>query len=264
MDKIIIDNTYGNNSLNVNKDSYILIKDDVQTKAFEFNIIDCKVTIIDMSKILEKKINFTNSDVNVVEVVNENNNKTLEMINTNSYVEYNIIDLLDNDINYNIDEKINNEGSSSNINIASISYKNKNKDYKIYTSNLCKNTKSEINCFGIVKDKSLLNYDVSSFIKNGAKQSVVRQSSNILLFDEDSVGKNNPILLIEENDVKASHGSSIGKIDDDTLFYLCSRGLNKNEATNLICLGKVEYLINKIEDESIKESLVSKFKERMS
>ena len=72
------------------------------------------------------------------------------------------------------------------------------------------------------------------------------------------------ILLIEENDVKASHGSSIGKIDDETMFYLCSRGLSKSDATNLICLGKVEYLINKIDDKEIKESLINKFKERMS
>ena len=63
--------------------------------------------------------------------------------------------------------------------------------------------------------------------------------------------------------MKASHGSSIGKIDDDTMFYLCSRGLTKNEATNLICLGKVEYLIKKISDEKIKESLVNNFRERL-
>ena len=91
----------------------------------------------------------------------------------------------------------------------------------------------------------------------------MRQNSNILLFDKNSLGKNNPVLLIEENDVKASHGSSIGKIDDDTMFYLCSRGLSKIEATNLICLGKVEYLMNKINDEKIKELVVNNFKERM-
>jgi hypothetical protein len=107
------------------------------------------------------------------------------------------------------------------------------------------------------------NYDVKSYIAKGAKKAVVRQNSNILLFDEASLGKNNPILIIEENDVKASHGSSVGKIDDDTMFYLCSRGLTRNEATNLICLGKMEYLIKKIEDNDIKESLIRDFKERM-
>ena len=47
------------------------------------------------------------------------------------------------------------------------------------------------------------------------------------------------------------------------MFYLCSRGLSKNEATNLICLGKLEYLIKKIEDSSIRDLLINDFKERM-
>ena len=264
MDKIVVDNTFGKNVLNINKDSHVIINGDVQTNSFEFNIIDCKVTIIDMSKIVEKKINFENSEADIVEIVNENETEKLILKNNKSNVEYNVIDLLDTNINYVMNQETSGEEAVNIINIASISYKSKNKDYKINTSNLNRNTKNEINCFGIVKDKSLLNYDVSSFIENGAKKSVVRQSSNILLFDEESIGKNNPILLIEENDVKASHGSSIGKIDADTMFYLCSRGLSKSEATNLICLGKVEYLINKIEDKEIKESLISKFKERMS
>ena len=83
------------------------------------------------------------------------------------------------------------------------------------------------------------------------------------MFDKESKGESDPVLVIEENDVKASHGSSIGKIDDDTMFYLCSRGLSKSEATNLICLGKVQYLINKIDDTDVKELLISNFKERM-
>lgn len=264
MDKIIINNTFDSNILNINKDSYVVINEDVQTNDFEFNIIDCRVTIIDRSKIENKTIKFNNSEAIVIEIVSENTNKSLNITNSKSSVEYNIIDLLDNDVKYIINGDVDSNYASTNINIASISYKDKNKNYKVNTSNLEGNSTSEISCFGIVKDKSVLNYDVNSFIKNGAKKSVVRQNSNILLFDEESVGKNNPVLLIEENDVKASHGSSIGKIDDDTMFYLCSRGLNKSEATNLICLGKVEYLINKINDESIKESLINKFKERMS
>jgi len=264
MDRLVIDSSFKSNSITLSKDSYVVIKEDVQANDFEFNIIDCKATIIDMSKVVNKILSFSNSDAVVVEIVNDSKPKLLCLNNSNSIVEYNIIDLLDTDIKYSIKDEIVSENSKININVASISYKNKNKDYKVDTFNLCRDSINEINCFGIVKDKSVLNYDVSSFIKNGAKKSVVRQNSSILLFDEESVGKNNPILLIEENDVKASHGSSIGKIDDETMFYLCSRGLSKSEATNLICLGKVEYLINKIDDKEIKESLVNKFKERMS
>lgn len=264
MDKIIIDSSYNESELLFDKDSYILIKDDVQAKNLKLNIMNCNVTIVDMSSANNKIFNFDNSKGVVIEVVNNNYSKLLNLKNNKSEVEYNILDLINSDIEYLIEDEIIGVNGRINMNIASISYKNTNKNYKINTSNLVGSTFNEISCFGIVKDKSVLNYDVSSFIKNGAKQANVRQNSNILLFDDESLGKNNPVLLIEENDVKASHGSSIGKIDDEIMFYLCSRGLSRNEATNLICLGKVGHLINKIDDESIKESLINKFKERMS
>lgn len=258
MDKITINSK---ENIIINKDGSYLLDEEIQAKNYNINIIDCKATIIDLSKCINKSINIKNSSVTIVEAIDNSYSKTLKIDNDNSTLDYNIIDLYNDSVLYDINEFIN-KGKTA-INIASISYKDKNKNYKIKTSNLESYSVNEINCFGIVKDNSLLNFDVSSFIKNGAKKATVRQNSNILLFDETSIGKNNPILIIEENDVKASHGSSIGKIDDDTLFYLCSRGLSKNEATNLICLGKMEYLINKINDTSIKESLINKFKERM-
>lgn len=261
MDRLVLTKDCSTN-LTIDKDSYIVINDDVQATNLEINILDCEATIINLGKCANKSFTFKNSNVTLVEVINDKNLNSLKLINDKSNVDYSIIDLYDESINYKIEENSVSEGSNT-INIASVCYKNKTKNYVINTENNKGNSINEINCFGIVKDKSVLNYDVSSFIEKGAKQSVVRQNSNILLFDENSLGKNNPILLIEENDVKASHGSSIGKIDDDTMFYLCSRGLTRTEATNLICLGKLEYLIKKIDDEKIKETLINNFKERM-
>ena len=261
MDRIIISKESANN-LTVTKDSYVIINDEVQTNLFEINIIDCNVTIIDMSSCENKFYNFKNSQATLIEIINNKDRRTLNIDNDGSNIEYNIVDLCDYDVDYKIKEQCFKEGQC-NINIACVCYKNKNKKYVVDTGNMTSNTLNEVNCFGIVKDKSVLNYEVTSLIVNGAKGSVVKQNSNILLFDEKSLGKNNPVLLIEENDVKASHGSSIGKIDDETMFYLCSRGLSKKEATNLICLGKVGHLIKKIKDEEIKERLVNNFKERM-
>ena len=261
MDRLVLTKDSATN-LTIDKNSYVVISDDVQAPNLEINILDCEATIINLGKCENKSFTFKNSNVTLVEVINDKNLSSLNMVNDRSNVDYSIIDLYDENINYKVEEKSISEGNNI-INIASVCYKNKTKNYVISTANNKGNSVNEVNCFGIVKDKSILNYDVSSFIEKGAKQSVVRQNSNILLFDENSLGKNNPILLIEENDVKASHGSSIGKIDDDTMFYLCSRGLTRSEATNLICLGKLEYLIKKIDDEKIKETLINNFKERM-
>ena len=70
------------------------------------------------------------------------------------------------------------------------------------------------------------------------------------------MGVNNPVLEIEENEVKANHGSSIGMIDEETLFYLTSRGINEKDARDLVSLGKINYIIDTIKDEKIKEDLL--------
>lgn len=262
MDKLVVSKDTSLN-LNITNNTYVIVDNEVQAKEINFNIMDCKATIINKGKCDVKNIVAKDSKVTFIDISEANNSKLI-LENYGSLVDFNIIDLNDNDVSYFIEANDLELNSNNIINIASVCYKNKNKNYTINTKNLEFNTVNEVNCFGIVKDESILNYDVTSFIKKGAKQSVVRQNSKILLFDEKSIGKNNPILEIEENDVKASHGSSIGKIDDDTMFYLCSRGLSKNEATNLICLGRVEYLIKKIDDEEVKEVLINNFKERMN
>lgn len=247
----------------ISQDTYLYLGEEFDKDEVQIFIDNCNCEIIDQANIIRKTFNVKNSNVTIVQINDNVQNQSIDIINDGSKIEYNIIDLINDDLLCHIKQENIAIGSTNNINVGSVCYNGKNKKYIINTANLNKQTNNEITCFGIVQDTSSLNYDVTSFIKNGAKKSIVRQNSNILLFDKTSLGKNNPILVIEENDVKASHGSSIGKIDDDTMFYLCSRGLSKKDATNLICLGKMQYLINKIKDNSVKESLINKFKERM-
>ena len=261
MNKVVLNKNFRENLLAFTDDTLVLVEEDVEIDELNFKIQNCNFMMIDRSNI-NKVFEFENCTANIVEVFKESSNKLLNVRNNNSEVEYNIIDLTDGSLQYMIDEDVSNKGNSI-LNVASVCYKDKQKKFLVNTSNIDGYTNSVINCFGIVKDNSSLQYDVTSFIKNGAKKASVKQSSNILLFDKESVGENNPILIIEENDVKASHGSTIGKIDDDTMFYLCSRGLSKIEATNLICIGKIENLLNKITDDAMKEVVIQEFKERM-
>lgn len=230
---------------------------DTHAKDITLNINKCRAIITDISSSC-KNINVVNGELEYSYIKNKgfscNNN-----INVNGgKCVINVIDLdKDNSINnYLVD--VNDEYSEFEINIASIAKGDVNKDYKIYSKNNVMDTKVKIDCFGIVEGKSSLKYDITSFIKHGAKRSVVNQNSKILLFDKESVGVNNPILEIEENDVKANHGSSIGMIDEETLFYLTSRGIKESVARELVSMGKITYLIEKIKDEKIKQELLER------
>ena len=240
--------------INIDKDCEIVL--DTQSKEIEVNINKCKVVISDMS--------FSNKIININEgeldycFIKKNGEVNTNQININSSsVKVRVLDLYKENSKIDYQINLNSEESNFDLSIASISKKNVNKSYKIKTNNNVRYTNAKIDCFGIVEDKSSLEYDITSFIKKGAKQSIVNQNSKILLFDKESIGINNPILEIEENDVKANHGSSIGMIDEETLFYLTSRGISESDARNLVSIGRVSYLIDEVKDEKIKKDLLN-------
>lgn len=71
-------------------------------------------------------------------------------------------------------------------------------------------------------------------IEKGSKHSSCHQKNRCLTMDSPKKAKVLPVLNIDENDVEASHSLSCGTIDEEVLFYMNSRGLNKNESLNLI------------------------------
>jgi Fe-S cluster assembly protein SufD len=85
-----------------------------------------------------------------------------------------------------------------------------------------------------------------------------RQLSRGVVMDNESKITAKPILLIDEYDCFASHGATIGKMSDDDLFYLMSRGLTKNEAFFLILGGIIKPFIDKLPLDNLKEEIMNK------
>ena len=94
-------------------------------------------------------------------------------------------------------------------------------------------------------------------IEKGMKQANAFQTLKGIITSDLAVVEVNPILLIDEYDVKAGHGATVGKIEEDVLYYLMSRGLNKKEAEKLIINGFLKPVIDEIDDEPLKERFVS-------
>ena len=74
--------------------------------------------------------------------------------------------------------------------------------------------------------------------------------------DDEAKITSKPILLIDEFDVIANHGASIGKMSDDSLFYLMSRGLTKKDAFLLVLNGIINAFIEKIFNEELKNEII--------
>ncbi|MDE6241879.1 MAG: SufD family Fe-S cluster assembly protein [Anaeroplasmataceae bacterium] len=126
-----------------------------------------------------------------------------------------------------------------------------------------KETSSNISNFGVSLNKGEILFDTTGqIIKGMAKSKCVQLSKGIVMDDVSSV-TSKPILLIDEYDVVANHGASIGKMSDESLFYLMSRGLTRQEAFLLILEGIVHPFIEKITDEKLKLSVNEKIEQLM-
>jgi Fe-S cluster assembly protein SufD len=100
-------------------------------------------------------------------------------------------------------------------------------------------------------------------ILKGMKQADAYQSLKGIIASDQAIIEVNPILLIDEYDVKAGHGATIGKLDENSVYYLMSRGLTRKDAERLMINGFLNPIISEIEDEPLKERFVSLVNQRL-
>lgn len=116
---------------------------------------------------------------------------------------------------------------------------------------------------GIVKDKGYLYIDGIGKIHQGMNQANSKQTTHIINLSDDAKVTVNPYLLIDEFDVQAGHGAGVGKINEEQLFYLMSRGLSKQEAERLIIIGFLYPIIEMITSENIKTSFIKAIESKL-
>lgn len=111
-------------------------------------------------------------------------------------------------------------------------------------------TKSDMVSRGIVDDESKNIYRGKIRAEPNTKGIDGYQKHDVLILNNNAEADAIPELEIETDDVKCSHGATIGKVNKDQLFYLRSRGLSKEEATKMIIKGFFEPLIKMIPESS--------------
>jgi len=92
-------------------------------------------------------------------------------------------------------------------------------------------------------------------IEKGAEKANGVQAENILMLSDKSRGDANPILLIDEDDVKAGHAASVGRFSEESIYYLMSRGITRQGAERLIILGFLDPVVAEIPVEEVKNKL---------
>ena len=86
--------------------------------------------------------------------------------------------------------------------------------------------------------------------KTGASDSVGNEQETVLMLGEDVENKTVPVILCSEENVVGNHGATIGELDEDTMFYFASRGIDKEHAENIMARAGIERLKDIIRDET--------------
>ena len=162
-------------------------------------------------------------------------------------------DFLKNEINCNLNGKY----SSAFVNgIFSLMDKQQH-EIRTTVNHLTENTKSYQLIKSVLGKESKAVYQGKIFVNSIAQKTDGYQLSKAILLDESSEFNAKPELEIYADDVKCSHGSASGSLDENSIFYLMSRGLNYQQSKELLINGFVLDVIEKITDNEIKNLVKS-------
>ena len=107
----------------------------------------------------------------------------------------------------------------------------------------------------VLFNESIFNYKGLIKIQKNAQGSNAYQKNQNILMSEHSKAGSRPYLEILANDVRCTHGATIGKIDNQQLYYLESRGLTQKQATQLLLSGFFREVTERIPDEKVRGKL---------
>ena len=119
-------------------------------------------------------------------------------------------------------------------------------------------TTSDLLFMGAVAERSHSVYSGLIRVRRGAVRSDAMQTNHNLVLDEGAHADSVPNLDIEENDVKCSHGSTVGPVDEDQRYYLESRGVEPERAERLIVAGFFDNIADQVPDRRAPVALVGR------
>lgn len=135
----------------------------------------------------------------------------------------------------------------------------KDKQKEIFScdvNHLSDQSKSTVFSKQVIKDKSTCVFDANTKIIKGTKATEAKQASHALLLDEGAQIHAKPHLEIYSDDLTASHGSTIGELDQTAIAYLLSRGINEEKVRSMLISAFVNETLEKIEQSSHKANIM--------
>ncbi|HEX7056576.1 MAG TPA: Fe-S cluster assembly protein SufD [Bacilli bacterium] len=147
------------------------------------------------------------------------------------------------------------KGSESDAKVICVGTGKQNMNITTRARHIGMNTNSDMLTRAVMRDESTAIINGITKIEKGATFANGQQTEKVLMLSPQARGDANPMLLIDENEVKAYHAASIGKVDQDMIYYLMSRGISREQATRLIIYGFLAPIVEQIPIAKLEEQL---------
>ena len=153
-----------------------------------------------------------------------------------------------------------------NCKVLSALFLNKKEHHEIKTriNHLAPNCNSYQKVKNVLNDESRGVFQGKIHVKNNAQKTDAYQLSKALLLNDNAEFNSKPELEIYADDVKCTHGSTSGSIDENSLHYLMTRGLNRKDSTKLLIKGFLSDVVEFIKSSTMKKFIEDKLEERVN
>ena len=199
-------------------------------------------------------------DISIVSNINELSDNLIAIENNvdeSAFINHNFYDLKGSKRISNYYTELNSISSENSLNNIYIGKNESIIDMNYLTNLNGVKTRTNMITYGILKNNAKKSYKSTIDFKSGCSKAYGKEYENVLLLDDTVNSKSLPMLLCTEEDVEGSHSVSSGKVDNNQLFYLMSRGLSKKEATKLIIFSKFNVLLNNETNEDLRNEVIS-------
>lgn len=232
----------------VNQSATIVVENDIEANVLLLNIHD------------DSDLNFEIKDNGVLKlaILGKNGVKSFKItanVGYKSTFRCYFADFINGKTKGEVFINLNKQYANCDWHLASLSENSDDKVFDVSAYHNAIDTYAQLDNYGVCRDKGRLTFSGICQIIKGSHGSKAHQNAKIMVFDELSNGIAKPILKIDENDIEASHAAVVGKINDEHIFYLTSRGLTVDEAKRLITLGYLKPILVGFDNEDKKEEI---------
>ena len=202
--------------------------------------------------------------LNQINLSKEKSAKKLHVkVEANAQVELTVVDLSENDSASEI--VIDLDGDDSKVDIAAAYFGSASNKLDLNYIVHQRGKRTEANMFvsgALSGDCDKIFRGTLDFVK-GSKGSVGREREDVIVLSDTVRNRSVPLMLSGEDEVDGHHAVSVGRIDEDKLFYLMSRGLDRVEAEKLIVEAMFNPILDRLEDTNLRDEIYEAIQRRL-